>query len=240
MTLFLSPQHIRKLGIVVGKGDRPGQIRDLCQSQGIPFFLLAIENQTPHHVVASHHHRWVRIGALAQALDVLKEEGVSHAVLAGSIQRPSLLDLRPDFKASRLLARIGMKAFGDDGLLSAIVSVIEEADIIVVGAHELLKSLTVSDFSLGCMPSDQQQADIQRGIKVLDALSDTDVGQAVVVQEGIVLAIEAAEGTDRMLERCSSVRSRISGLSGRGFGQTIKNFPGASCRHAYGGANNAP
>jgi DUF1009 family protein len=128
-------------------------------------------------------------------------------VLIGPVKRPSILDIRPDAEGARLLARVGRAAFGgDDGLLAAIHRVLAEEGFRVLGAHEILTEAVAGSGLLGsAAPDAQARADIERGRAVLHALGAADVGQACVVQQGIVLAVEAVEGTDAMLARCGGL-----------------------------------
>jgi UDP-2,3-diacylglucosamine hydrolase len=121
------------------------------------------------------------------------------------VRRPSLLDLRPDAEGARILARIGRAAFaGDDGLLAAVIRVLGEEGFRVLGAHDVLAEATAPAGVLSRItPDAQAMADIVRGVEVARALGAVDVGQGCVVQQGIVLAVEAAEGTDAMLARCA-------------------------------------
>ena len=129
-------------------------------------------------------------------------------MLVGPVRRPSLLDLRPDAEGARLLARIGRAAFaGDDGLLAAVVRVLGEEGFRVVGAHEILTEAVGPEGLLSrAAPDAAALADIARGVAVARALGAVDVGQGCVVQQGIVLAVEAIEGTDAMLARAAALR----------------------------------
>jgi len=92
-------------------------------------------------------------------------------------------------------------------LLSAIIKEFELEGFRVVGAHDILGSLLAPEGALGAIAPDAQgRADIERGLEVARALGGVDVGQAVVVQQGIVLALEAAEGTDALIERAGRLR----------------------------------
>jgi hypothetical protein len=128
-------------------------------------------------------------------------------VLIGPVRRPSLLDLRPDQQGARLLARIGRAAFaGDDGLLAAVIKVLGAEGFRVIGAQEVMREALAPAGILGrAVPDAQAMVDIMRGVTVTQALGAVDVGQGCVVQQGIVLAVEAAEGTDAMLARCASL-----------------------------------
>jgi DUF1009 family protein len=138
---------------------------------------------------------------------VLREHQVTELVLAGGIRRPSLAALRPDWRAAKLFARVGYRALGDDGLLSAVVKELEQEGFRVLGADQLLDRALVPEGLLGRIhPDELSQADIERGLRVARTLGALDVGQAAVVQQGLVLGVEAIEGTDELLRRCAALR----------------------------------
>src|SRR5690606_17107192 len=121
--------------------------------------------------------------------------------------RPSLTALRPDAATARFLAEIGIKALGDDGLLRLIVQRIEREGFRVVSAQAVLGELLAAEGPIGrLVPDPIAQEDIRRGLEVARAIGCADVGQAVVVQQGLVLAVEAIEGTDAMIARAGGLR----------------------------------
>ena len=133
---------------------------------------------------------------------------VREVVLVGNIRRPSLLSLFPDAGGVGILARVGRSAFqGDDSLLKAAIRVLHEEGIRVVGVQELLDDLLQKPGLLaGALPDAVARSDIARGIAVAAALGAGDVGQSVVVQQGLVLGVEGVEGTDALLARCGDLR----------------------------------
>ncbi len=197
-----------KLGILAGRGDLPLRIVAHCRQIGRPFFVVAFKGQAKEDAFVDMPHIWVRLGASSKALDALRENNVKEVVFAGGIRRPSLAALRPDARAFKFFSKVGTAALGDDGLLRAIVETLEtEEGLRVVGADHVIGGLTVSAGALGAHTPDQDAVrDIERGADVLAALGACDVGQAVVVQDGLVLGIEAAEGTDALLDRCGLLR----------------------------------
>jgi UDP-2,3-diacylglucosamine hydrolase len=123
------------------------------------------------------------------------------------MKRPSLTSLKPDVKGAAMLARIGLRAFGDDSILRALKSELEREGFRIVGPDSILSSLLAGSGPFGThRPDEAAQADIARGIEVARALGSVDVGQAVVVQQGIVLGVEAVEGTDALLQRVEHLR----------------------------------
>ena len=197
-----------KLGILAGGGELPGHLIEHCRATGRDFFVIAFEGYTEPDMVAGTPHAWVRLGAAGNALKLLRKNGVGELVMAGRIERPTLASLRPDLRAARMFARLGTMALGDDGLLSAVTRELEEQEgFRIVGPDNLLQDLVAPTGVFGVhAPDDQALRDIERGVEVARALGALDVGQAVVVQEGIVLGVEAAEGTSKLLERCGTLR----------------------------------
>jgi DUF1009 family protein len=196
-----------KLGIIAGCGELPRRLVECCRAAGRDVFVLALEGAAELATVEGVPHAWCRVGAAATGLALLRENQVTELVLAGGIRRPSLAALRPDWRAAKLFARIGYRALGDDGLLSAVVKELEQEGFRVLGADQLLERALVPEGPLGRLRPDQQsKADIERGMRVARTLGALDVGQAVVVQQGLVLGVEAIEGTDELLRRCAALR----------------------------------
>ncbi|CAO3353527.1 LpxI family protein [Azospirillum palustre] len=201
-----SPAAGPKLAILAGGGTLPARIAEAVRGQGRDVFIVAFNGHTDPQTVAGVPHLWSRFGAAGTILRCLHDEGVGEVVLAGPVRRPSFTELMPDWRTARFLARVGTRALGDDGLLRAVVREVEEDGFRVVGLHELLKDLLTVAGPVGrLMPDADAERDIARGVEVARALGALDVGQGAVIQQGIVLAVEAIEGTDAMLGRCAGL-----------------------------------
>lgn len=195
------------LGIVAGAGRLPRLIVDACKQAGRPVFVVALDGFAESGLVEGVPHRWVNLAAAAGAFSTLRQAGVGEVVLAGAVRRPSLAELRPDWRSLRFLARVAGRALGDDGLLKAVVAEIESEGFRVLSVPDVLAEATAPTGPLGRhVPDAEARSDIARGIAVAVALGAADVGQAVVVQQGIVLGVEAVEGTDALLARCAALR----------------------------------
>jgi DUF1009 family protein len=196
-----------RLGIVAGGGALPGRIAAACRASGRPHFVLALEGQADEAALGGAPDAWIRLGAAGRGIELLREAGVEELVLAGAVRRPSLAALRPDRRTALFLARVGRAAFGDDGLLRAVVKTLEEEGFRVVGPNDILRDLTAGEGAYGAhAPDAEAWADIERGIAVARALGALDVGQAAVVQQGVVLGVEAIEGTDALIARAAALR----------------------------------
>lgn len=201
-----------KLGIIAGGGDLPRMVIDACRNKSRDFHVFALEGQADAATVEGVPHDWVRLGAAGTVLKRAQDLSIRDVVMAGSVKRPSLATLRPDWKALSFLMKIGKKGLGDDGLLRRIVEAIEAEGFTVVGPDSLLEDMTIPAGPLGRhRPDETAEADIARGCAVLRAMSAADVGQAVIVQQGMVLGVEAIEGTDALIDRCAGLRREGAG-----------------------------
>ena len=212
---MLSRDDAAPLGILAGSGKLPAQVAEAALAAGRRVFVVGLEGFADPAVIACFPHATARLGAAGTILSLLRGQGCRELVLIGPVKRPSLLDLRPDAEGVRIVARVGRAAFaGDDGLLAAVHRVLGEEGFRVIGAHEVLTDAIGPEGLLSaCGPDAQAAADIARGVTVARALGAVDVGQACIVQQGIVLAVEAVEGTDAMLARAAElVRPGVGGV----------------------------
>lgn len=197
----------RTFGIIAGGGPLPRELAMAARASGREVFVLALEGATDPETVADLPHAWVPIGQLARSLRALREADVGEVCMIGPVRRPTLASLRLDLRAMSLLPRYLKHAGGDDGLLRLLVGELEREGFRVVGAHEIAGELTAPPGVLTrARPDAQAELDIARGVTVARRLGEVDVGQAVVVQQGLVLGVEAIEGTDALLERVAELR----------------------------------
>jgi UDP-2,3-diacylglucosamine hydrolase len=197
----------RALGIIAGGGRLPGHVAAAAAAAGRPVFVVGLEGFADRTVLAPWPHEIIRVGAAGRILGTLRDHGCQDLVLIGPVRRPSFFELRPDAEGARIVARIGRAAFaGDDGLLAAVIRVLGEKGFRIIGAQDVLREvLAPVGLLTRTAPDALAAADIQRGVMVTRALGAVDVGQGCVVQQGMVLAVEAAEGTDAMLSRCGAL-----------------------------------
>ena len=204
-----------KLGIIAGGGGIPHMLVKHCIETGREFFVLAIKDNADKGLVnSSVPHLWIRIGQAGTGFDTFKKENVKEVVMIGVIKRPSVFDLVPDLKTTALLAKIGSKALGDDGILRVLANEIESEGMKVIGVHEVLTEILVKKGVYGKVKPDKQAVlDIERGVEVALKLGEADVGQATIVQQGLVLAVEGIEGTDELIRRSKDyARGGVGGV----------------------------
>ncbi len=203
----------RRLGVIAGGGTLPAQVAAAARAAGRTVFILGLEGFADPAVLAPWPHEIRRLGAAGRIVAALREHGCQDLVMIGPVRRPSLLDLRPDAEGAKLLARVGRAAFaGDDGLLAAVIRVLTEEGFRVIGAHDIMQeAVAPAGVLTRTRPDAGAMTDIDRGVRVARLLGSADVGQGCVVQQGLVLAVEAIEGTDAMLARAGTLRRNGAG-----------------------------
>ena len=208
-----------RIGILAGGGRLPVLLAESLAARGVGVHIVGLEGEADA-AIAGFSHSWVRWGEIGRMLMTLRQEGCSELVIAGAVRRPNLWKLRPDAGLIRNLPRLArLLVGGDDGVLTGVVRFFERMGLSVRGAHEVAPELLAATGRIGeaaLAPSEEDDA--RRGFAVRRALQAVDAGQAVVVADGRVLAIEGAEGTDAMLQRLAAAggSAKRSGVLAKG------------------------
>ncbi len=201
-----------RLGILAGGGELPRLVAAAAVEHGGNPYVLAFRNFADDDVADGLDHDWVRLGAIGKALDSLRGAGVTDLCLVGRIHRPSWKDLLPDPRGAQFLSRIGFDKLGDHALMAVIAEGLEGEGFRIVGPHEVAPDLLAPVGPVGArFPDEGLRADLARAREVAAAIGRLDAGQGAVVQQGVVLAVEAAEGTDRMLARAGELARKGRG-----------------------------
>lgn len=197
------------IGLILGTGNLPCQIIKTLQEKEKPFTCVLFDNFFNNHVTAlTPHYEIFKLGHIGKIINHFKQKNVTHVLFAGSIARPGFKDLDTDAKGKSWLVKLGLSLFkGDDGLLSAITQLLEEEGFKVIAASDILNDLHIQKgIHTIIQPSKQDLLDIQKGIDILKATSHLDIGQAVIIEEGLVLGLEAIEGTEKLIQRISPLK----------------------------------
>ena len=204
--------NIKKLGILAGAGLLPEQLIQSCKSNDIEVFVVGFNGQTPEKLKEGNKHLWTGLGSIGLIFKTLRKENIKDIVFAGSIKRPSLFEIKPDFKGLEILTKIGLKSLGDNELLSNLKNELEAEGFNVHGVHKFTKDMIAKAGTLSSIqPNPTDLPVIKKGIEIAHELGRLDIGQAVVLQQDLILGLEAIEGTDELIKRCSKLKK-----SGRG------------------------
>ena len=206
------------IGLIAGNGRFPVLFAREAKRRGHRVIAVAHRGETDEAIESEVDElTWIRVGQLGRMIRSLRSGGVTRAVMAGGIDKVrSLTQVRPDLRGILFLRRVLSKSGqGDDFVLRALATELEKDGILIVPSTLFLENLLASPGRMaGPKPSTQVLADIRLGCRVLAALGDVDVGQSVIVERGVVLAVEAVEGTDEALRR--------AGALGRGAAVLVK------------------
>jgi DUF1009 family protein len=208
------------LAIICGGGSLPFAVAAAVTRRGRRAVLFALRGFADPERVAEYPHHWMSVGEYDGFCRKFRSEGCRDVVFIGSLVRPALRQLRFDLGTLRVLPRlIALFRGGDNHLLSGLLRMLEQEGFRAVGAHDVAPEILMPEGVLGRYePSERDRSDIRCGLALITAMGSFDVGQAAVVANNHVLAVEAIEGTDQMLARIAELRklSRIRTPEGTG------------------------
>lgn len=204
-----------KLGLVAGGGSLPLEIAEHCRQVGRPLFVVRLKGFAGPDMT-SFDGADVGVAELGKCFKALKRAGCEAVCLAGRVNRPDFTQLTPDLRGlAALPGAIAAGRRGDDALLRFLVGEFEKEGFTVEGAEAVMRDLGLPAGPLGRhAPSPEQLADAEHALEVARAIGRLDIGQGAVVCDGLVLAVEAQEGTDAMLERVAGLPTHLRGQPG--------------------------
>lgn len=202
-----------RLAIVAGGGDLPRRVAEQARRTGRNPFVVGLKGFAEASLLEEFDGPELSVGEIGRLIQLMKKEGCEEMVFAGSLKRPDFSALKLDLKGVQSLPKILAAAKkGDDALLRAVMDVFAEAGFRIVGADDVLNDLLVQAGPLGAMsPGADHWPDIRRAAEVAKISGSLEIGQGAVSCASLILAVEAQEGTDRMLARVAELPVEIRG-----------------------------
>ena len=197
---------VENWGLIAGNGDFPFLVLEGARSRGIDMAVIAIrEEASPDLERRASRLHWVSLGELSRTIELLHQEGVKHAVMAGQVKHNKIFSaIRPDWKLAKLLLTLPSK--NTDSLIGAVARVLADEGIELVDSTKFLGALLPAAGILTRRAPDQtESADINYGRAIAQQIAALDLGQTVVVRDRACVAIEAMEGTDETIERAARI-----------------------------------
>jgi UDP-2,3-diacylglucosamine hydrolase len=198
------------LAILAAGGNVPFQVASAAEAAGRKVLVIGLEGEADDRLKAFPFQS-IKWGQLGRIEDLVSAHGARDVVLIGSVsRRPDFRSLGVDLGTLRLLPRI-LKSMvgGDDTVLGNLIAYLEERGFSVIGAHEVAPELVAEAGQLAGPRVPQTVFDDARvAMDAARAIGERDIGQAAVAVNGLVVAVEAAEGTDAMLERVGDLHAR--------------------------------
>lgn len=194
-------EQFETIGLIAGGGQFPLLVAKGAAAQGHRVVAVFFKGHSSAEVSALvDESKELKLGQLSKLISFFQKNNVSKVVMAGTINKPKAFDIRPDFRAAKLLFKLATK--GDDVLLRTITQEFESEGMKVVGPHVYAPQLlTPAGLLTKCKPNKMERSDIAFGWKIARELGRLDIGQCVVVKEGVIAAVEAIEGTDAAIKR---------------------------------------
>ncbi len=203
----------RRIAIVAGKGEMPLHVAAEATANGHEVLLFPIEGSANANF-STHPHIPLKIGQIGKFFDSMKAQDCHDMVLVGKFERPELSQVAFDWGAvKRIPDMMALLMGGDNAILERITAFFEQEGVKVHAVPDIAPGLMVQAGVLSQRkPNAQMQADAALGFEVLNTIGQFDIGQACVVHNGRVLAVEAAEGTDGMLARLQGMKAARSAV----------------------------
>jgi UDP-2,3-diacylglucosamine hydrolase len=195
---------LQNWGLIAGNGDFPFLVLEGARSRGIEMAVIAIrEEASPALERATKRLHWISLGELGRGIELLHQEGVKHAVMAGQVKHNKIFSsIRPDWRLAKLLFSLPTKS--TDSLIGAVAKVLEDEGIELVDSTKFLGPLLPAEGVLTARaPSPVEAGDIAYGREVAQQIAALDLGQTVVIRDRACVAVEAMEGTDETIERAA-------------------------------------
>src|SRR5579864_7449178 len=193
-------------GLIAGNGRFPFLVLEGSRSQGIDMAVIALkEEASPELEKAAKRVHWVSLGELSKTIDLMHQEGVTQAVMAGQVKHNKIFSaIRPDWKLAKLLFSLPRK--NTDALIGAVARVLEDEGIRLVDSTLFLKPLVPEAGVLTRRaPNEREAEDIAYGRWLAQQIAGMDIGQAVVIADRACIAVEAMEGTDEVIARAARI-----------------------------------
>jgi len=193
-------------GLIAGNGRFPFLVLEGARSQGIEMTVIALkEEASPELEKLAKHLHWVSLGELSKTIELLQQDGVTQAVMAGQVKHNKIFSaIRPDWKLAKLLFSLPRK--NTDALIGAVARVLEEEGVRLVDSTLFLKPLVPDAGVLTRRaPNDHEAEDIAYGLGVARQIAGMDIGQTVVIADHACVAVEAMEGTDEAIARAARI-----------------------------------
>jgi DUF1009 family protein len=214
---------LHKLGLIAGGGGLPLALAKHCQQSGRPYFVVRLRGFADPPLDA-HPGEAAGIAEIGRIVRLARSAGCEALCFAGIVRRPDFAALKPDLRGLAWLPGAVMAARrGDDALLRFLMDGFEKEGFAIEGAHQVMGELALAAGPLGAhAPGAAHDADIAKAIEVARAIGALDIGQGAVVCDGLVLAVEAQEGTDAMLRRVAELPPALHGAAGQRRGVLAK------------------
>ena len=207
-------QKTSKIAIVAGNGFLPVQIIEKCIDLGKPYFLLVVNGHGEEVLKKYNSDCVLHLNKIGKAIKYLKKNNIIEIIMIGAVNRPALKNMFPDLWTTKFLASISSKMLGDDKVLSNLAIALEKEGFKIIAPENILPNILSKKGVMGKVsPQESHLRDIKIGFEIARNIGKYDIGQSLVIEDGLIIALEAIEGTAAMINRASKYKkSRSSAI----------------------------
>ena len=196
-----------KIALLAGGGALPEMVASSCRHQGREILVIGFRGFTDPALLEKYPSKTVHLGQMGAVRSLLKKNKIDRIVLAGHLTRPAWSQIRPDWQGLKMLWKLRKQRLGDDALLRQLSAFFEQDGVKLIGADQLVPdSVMPKGVLTKAAPTEEQLEDIAYGRRLLKTWGELDQGQSIVIQQSLVLGVEAIEGTDELIKRCGDYK----------------------------------
>ena len=200
----------QKVAIIAGQGSMPREIYDACIKHEIQVEIIGLEGQIDLSLFENLTVNIFPIHAVSNIINKIKSYNISNIILAGRVKRTAIPKLILDIKGAKLFTKILCSGLSDKGLTKAIISFLEDEGLNVLSPEKIAVDFIAKPGNMtNIIIKRSHTRDIEQGLMMLKEISKLDVGQSLIIQNGLILGVEAAEGTDELIKRCGLIKQKF-------------------------------
>jgi DUF1009 family protein len=201
--------EVKKLAIIAGSGYLPKHVYDACLDKGVEVILIGLEKETSFDLFKNIKYKKFPIYSISKIVKYMHEQGATHVTLAGKVVRTDIARLLLDIKGAKLFAMIIKNGLNDNAILKTIIQFIEKESFTIIPPEVIATDIVLQKGNITKVKIPTHSLDdIKNGTKILKGIANFDVGQSLIIQNGLVLGVEAAEGTDELIKRCGEIKQK--------------------------------
>ena len=198
-----------KIGIIAGGGKLPILIGENFINSGKSVVFFCIEPYAKKIDYKKFVCIFIKLELISKILSLLKLHEIKKIIMAGNVKRPSLKDIKFDYKTLKFIKEYALQPKGDDKLLLSIVEFFEKEGFNFIEWKDECNDLFIKEDNLSNKkPNKISLKNLKKGLEIFKILGKIDLSQSIIVQNNIVLGIEAAEGTDELIKRCYKYKKK--------------------------------
>lgn len=199
-----------KIAIIAGQGLLPRELYNAAVTHGIETYVIGLEDQIDMEIFEGINVDLVPIHSVSQIIKKIRSRKITNIILGGRVKRAVIPKLILDLKGAKLFASIIKNGLNDSSLTRTIITFLEKEGFSVLSPELIAKSILSIEGNMTSTPVKKSHVkDMEQGHKMLNEICKLDVGQALVIQNGLILGVEAVEGTDELIKRCGSIRQKF-------------------------------